>query len=310
MKFPQPVPVREIATKIGATILGDADALAYGINEIHQVAPGDITFVDIPKYFQKSLQSAASIIILNEKVKPPAGKTLLLCADPFAAYDGLVREYRPFIALDRTIHPSARIDPTAIIEPQVVIGPEVVIGPRTYIQANTTIAEYTQIGADVIIQNGALIGTEAFYFKRTAAGYQRWRSGGRVIIEDNVEIGAGCTINKGVSGDTRIGTGSRLDCQVHVGHDVTIGQRCLIAAQVGIGGNTRIGNEVVIYGQAGIAQNLTIGDRATISAKAGVSKDLEGGKLYFGIPAAEGRIAYRELAALRLLPEFFQEYYK
>jgi len=122
-----------------------------------------------------------------------------------------------------------------------------------------------------------------------------------VIIEDNVDIGAGCTINKGVSGDTTIGAGTKIDCQVHIGHDARIGKNCLIAAQAGISGNTVLGDEVVVYGQVGIAQNLKIGAKAVILAKSGVSKDLEGGKTYFGYPAQEAREAYKELATLRQL---------
>lgn len=309
MKFPQPIPVQEIARRIGAELIGDAGLLAGGINEIHQVQPGDITFVDVKKYFDKSLQSAASIVILNERVEAPRGKALLLCSDPFKAYNDLVLAFRPVQPMTQAISSSAEIDPSSVIEPNVVIGHHVRIGRNCHIQANVTVAEHTIIGDNVVIQSGAVIGTDAFYFKRTAEGFQRWRSGGRVIIENNVDIGAGCTINKGVSGDTVIGEGSKLDCQVHIGHDVVVGKRCLFAAQVGIGGNTVIGDEVIIYGQAGIAQNLQIGDKVMISAKSGVSKNLEAGKAYFGYPAGEARTIYRELAALRHLPEFFSNYY-
>lgn len=309
MKFSNPIPVREIAEKIGATLIGDDSLIATGINEIHQVQPGDITFVDVRKYFDKSLKSDASIILINEKAKCPKGKALLLCEDPFTAYNDIILEHRPFQPAKANISETAEVDPTAILEPNVVIGHHVRIGKHTYIQSNTVISEHTIIGDYVTIQAGALIGTDAFYFKRTEEGYQPWRSGGRVIIEDRVQIGAGCTINKGVSGDTVIGAGTKLDCQVHIGHDVVIGKNCLFAAQVGIGGNTVIGNDVILYGQAGIAQNLIIGDKAVVSAKAGVSKNLEGGKLYFGLPAAEARTAYKELAALRHLPEFLSVYY-
>ncbi len=311
MKLPSPIPVREIARRIHAQIIGDESLEATGINEIHQVQKGDITFVDVKKYFEKSLNSAASIIILNEKVKAPKGKALLLVDDPFHAYNQLVLEFRPVLRQKAAISETARIDPSAIIEPNVVIGHYVEIGKNTHIQSNVTIAEHTIIGDNVTIQSGAMIGTDAFYFKKTdEAGYFRWRSGGRVIINDNVDIGAGCTINKGVSGDTVIGEGSKLDCQVHIGHDVVIGKRCLFAAQVGIGGNTTVGDEVILYGQVGIAQNLKIGSRVVVLAKSGVSKDLEEGKAYFGYPAGEARAQYRELAALRHLPEFLKQYYK
>ena len=240
-----------------------------------------------------------SFVILNERVEAPAGKTLLLCADPFAAYNSIVLEHRPYQPLQNSISPLAEIHPSAIIEPNVVIGPYVKIGANSHIMANVTIAEHTLIGEAVIVQPGAIIGTEAFYFKRTAEGFFKWRSGGRVILEDRVDVGAGCTINKGVSGDTLIGAGTKLDSQVHIGHDVVVGKRCLFAAQVGIGGNCVIGDDVILYGQVGIAQNLHIGNKVVVLAKSGVSKDLEEGKVYFGYPAQEARAAYKELATLR-----------
>jgi UDP-3-O-[3-hydroxymyristoyl] glucosamine N-acyltransferase len=310
MKFQQPIPITEIAQQINAKIIGDEQLMATGINEIHQVEPGDITFVDVKKYFAKSLNSAASIIILNEKVNAPKGKALLLCEEPFDAYNSIIKAHRPFQPLSQAIHETAEIHPSAVIEPNVVIGAHVKIGASTYIQANATIGEYTEIGQRVVVQSNAIIGTDAFYFKKTEQGYEPWRSGGRVIIEDDVQIGAGCTINKGVSGDTVIGEGSKLDCQVHIGHDVKVGKRCLFAAQVGVGGNTEISDDVILYGQVGIAQNVKIGNNVIVLAKSGVSKSLEAGKTYFGYPANESRAAYKVLAAMRHLPEFFSNYYK
>ena len=310
MNFPHPIPVQEIAARIDATLIGDDTLEALGINEIHQVRPGDITFSDVKKYFTKALQSAATILILNEVTDCPPGKALLLCDDPFAAYDGLIRAFRPFQPVSQTISTTATIDPSAIIEPGAVIGHHVTIGKNCYIQSNVVVSEHTVIGDNVTIYAGALIGSDAFYFKKTESSYHRWRSGGRVILEDQVEIGAGCTINKGVSGDTIIGAGSKLDAQVHIGHDVVVGKNCLFAAQVGIGGNTVVGDNVVLYGQVGIAQNLKIGSNVVILAKSGVSKDLEAGKAYFGYPAGEARGIYRELSALRHLPEFFVKYYE
>lgn len=310
MKFPHPIPVKQLAEQYGAEIIGNEALQATGINEIHQVETGDITFVDVKKYFDKSLKSAASIIILNEKVECPEGKALLLCDKPFEVYNAIVLAHRPLIPVKQPMSETAEIHPTAVIESNVIIGHHVKIGANSFIQANTTIAEHTIIGERVVIQANSIIGSDAFYFKRTEEGYLPWRSGGRVIIEDDVQIGAGCTINKGVSSDTLIGKGSKLDCQVHIGHDVKVGQRCLFAAQVGIGGNTIIGDEVILYGQVGIAQNVTIGDKVIVLAKAGVSKSLDAGKAYFGLPANESRVAYKELAALRHLPEFFTNYYK
>lgn len=310
MKLPEPISVRELAQIIGAELIGDDTLMATGINEIHQVEKGDVSFVDVEKYYKKALHSAASIIIINKKVKCPSSKALLVCEDPFEAYNNLVLSYRPIESQTQAIDDTADIHPSSKIEPNVVIGKHVKIGRNCRIQANVTIGEYTEIGDDVFIQSGCSIGADAFYFKKTTYGYQKWRSCGRVLIEDKVDIGVGCTICRGVSGDTVIGAGTKLDAQIHIGHDVRIGQHCLIAAQVGIAGNTVLGDWVTLYGQVGIAQNLKIGDKAVVLAKSGVSKDLDAGKTYFGAPAGEVRTMYREMAALRHLPEFLANYYR
>ena len=307
MDFPIPIPVQELADQIGAKLLGDHSLAATGINEVHHLRPGDITFVDVEKYYQKALNSPATIVLINKETDPPPGKALLIVDNPFQAYNKLVWRYRPFQPVTASIADDAVIGEGTVIEPGAVIGHEVSIGRNCYIQANAYIGDYTIIGDEVIVQAGAVIGSDAFYFKKTADGFQKWRSGGRVILEDRVDIGANCTINMGVSSDTIIGEGSKFDCQVQIGHDTIVGKRCLFAAQVGIAGNCTIGDEVTIYGQAGIAQNVTIGTKAIISAKAGVSKDLEGGKMYFGIPAQEARVAYKELAALRQLPDHLRK---
>lgn len=304
MKFDKPIPILQLAKQIGATdILGDTSINALGINEIHQVREGDITFSDVKKYFDKALQSRATIIILNEKIEDiPEGKVILIHHQPFEAYDSIVRAHRPFQPLFNTVAESAVVHESVILEPNVVIGNHVRIGVGCYIQANAIIHDYTVIGKNVQIGAGAIIGTDAFYYKRTPTeGYKKWRSGGRVVIQDNVDIGSACTINKGVSGDTIIGSGSKLDCQVHVGHDVQIGKNCLFAAQVGIGGNTIIEDDVILYGQVGVAQNIKIGKAAIVLGQTGVSKDIEGGKTYFGYPVQEVKDAYKELALLRQL---------
>ncbi len=309
MKFPQSIPVRELALRLNARqIIGDETLFASGINEIHKVEPGDIAFSDVKKYFEKTLRSAATVILLNEAAECPSGKVILVVDNPFEAYDSLVRAHRPFEPLTAPVSHRADIHPTAIIEPGVMIAANVRIGAHCYIQANTCIGEYTHIGDHVNIGPNSVIGSDAFYFKKLSDGsYQKWRSGGRVIIEDHVDIGAGCTINKGVSGDTIIGAGSKLDCQIHIGHGAVIGKNCLLAAQVGIGGKTVLEDNVVLYGQVGVAQAIRIGKGAVVSAKAGVSKSLDGGKLYFGIPADDAREKYKELVALRQLPEVLKK---
>ncbi|MBK8556086.1 MAG: UDP-3-O-(3-hydroxymyristoyl)glucosamine N-acyltransferase [Lewinellaceae bacterium] len=307
MKFPQPIPVAELAARFNAELIGDASLQATGINEIHKVEPGDVAFSDAPKYFEKTLQSAATIILLNAPADCPPGKAILVVPEPFKVYDTLIREHRPFEPLSSPVSHRAHIHPSAILEPGVVVAANVRIGAYAYIQANTYIGEYTVIGDHVSIGPNSIIGSDAFYFKKQPDGsYQKWRSGGRVIIEDHVDIGAGCTINKGVSGDTVIGAGSKLDCQIHIGHGVVVGKNCLFAAQVGIGGKTIIEDNVVLYGQVGVVQAIRIGAGAVVLAGAGVSKSIEGGKTYFGAPADEMRTKYKELAALRMLPDMIK----
>lgn len=307
MKFPQPVSVKDIAESINASILGDDKIMATGINEIHNASKGDIIFVDVRKYFAKSLNSAASIIILNEQTECPEGKVLLLCDDPFGAYNSIVLQHRPLIPLIVSISEKAHIHPSCIIEPGVIIGPDVTIGQNCYLQANSVITGHTIIGNHVTIESGVVIGTDAFYYKKTAAGFQKWRSAGRVIIQDHVDIGSNSAINIGVSGDTIVGEGTKIDSLVHLGHEVKIGKRCQLTSQVTIGGNTVVGDDVILYGRVGIAHNLNIGNNVTVNAQSLVTKNLQPGKSYTGNPANETRQHLRRLAALRQLPDLLKE---
>ena len=284
MKFSNAIPVKRIAEKYACELFGNEEQLALGINEIHKVEKGDICFADIPKYFEKVITSDASIIILSKKVDIPEGKTLLVHPEPFQVYNQISLEYHPVVVLTGVVDSSSNIGQGTIVEPGAVIGPNVQIGKDCFIQSLAVIRENTIIGDRVRVHSGAMIGTDAFYFKRENEKYLKWNSCGRVIIEDDVEVGAGCTINKGVSGDTIIGAGTKMDSQIHIGHGAVIGKNCLMAAQVGIGGKTIIEDNVVMYGQVGIAQNLHIGKGAIILAKSGVAKNLEGGKVYFGVP--------------------------
>jgi UDP-3-O-[3-hydroxymyristoyl] glucosamine N-acyltransferase len=301
MNFNKPISVKEIAAHYGLKIIGNAENLAYGINEIHKVRPGDITFVDVEKYFKKSLESAATIILINKEVAVPEGKVLLVCENPFEVYNSIVWTHRPFRPLLQQHGENLNIGTDTVIEYGVHIGHNVTIGDRCYIQSGAYIGDFTVIGNDTEIQAKAIIGTDAFYFKKKDGNYLKWRSGGRVVIGNDVVVGAGCTINRGVSGDTVIGDGTKMDCLIHIGHGAVIGKNCLIAAQAGIAGKTIIGDNCTIYGQAGITQNLIIGDNVTIYAQSGIMKDLESGKSYFGSPADEAREKFREMHILKNL---------
>ena len=275
----------------------------YGINEIHMVENGDVTFVDHEKYYAKALNSAATFIIINKKEEPPIGKALLFHEDPFSAYNKIVRHFRSFSPSAKSISDSAVVGEGTVLQPGVFIGNHVTIGKHCIIHSNVSINDHGVIGDHVIIHSNTVIGSDAFYFKRRPEGYEKMFSCGRVVIHDHVEIGAGCTIDRGVSGDTVIGRGTKIDNLVHIGHDTVVGKNCLFAGQVGIAGVARIEDEVILWGQVGVSKDLTIGKGAVILAKSGVAKSLEGGKTYFGAPTQEARDKMRELAFIKQLPD-------
>ncbi|MDO5980517.1 UDP-3-O-(3-hydroxymyristoyl)glucosamine N-acyltransferase [Flavivirga spongiicola] len=307
MKFWQPHTLKDIAELIDCTFVGDANFPVLGMNEIHVVEPGDIVFVDHPKYYDKALDSAATIILINKEVACPSGKALLISDDPFRDFNRLTNHFKPFKASNTAISNSATIGKNTVIQPNCFIGNNVVIGDHCIIHGNVSIYDDTIIGNNVIIHSGTILGSSAFYYKNRPEGFDQLKSGGRVVIEDDVDLGAACTIDKGVTGDTTIKAGTKIDNQVQVGHDTVIGKKCLIASQVGIAGCVIIEDEVTIWGQVGITSAITIGKKAVISAKAGVSKSLEGGKSYFGIPADDFRSKYKEIAAIRKIPEILEK---
>ncbi|HUR12579.1 MAG TPA: UDP-3-O-(3-hydroxymyristoyl)glucosamine N-acyltransferase [Flavitalea sp.] len=310
MKFPSPVSIEWIASFIGAELVGDPSLHTTGINEIHKVEPGDLVFVDHPKYYEKCIHSAATFIIINKKTDFPAGKALLIHSQPFEAYQQIAQYFRPFVRATSSISKTSRTGEGTYIGPNVFIGHEVTIGSNSRIQPNVTILDHCVIGDGVIIQSGTVIGSDAFYYntkKDRSLWYKKMESCGRVIIGDHVEIGAGCTIDRGVTHDTIIGEGTKLDNQVHIGHDTVIGKNCLIAAQVGIAGAVTIGNGVILWGQVGINKTLTIGDNAVIMAQSGVPGDLEGGQAYFGSPVVSAKEKMRELVWIKRIPELWKK---
>lgn len=301
MRLNQPTTAAKLATHLKATLIGDGDLPVTGINEIHHVEKGDLTFVDFHKYYDVALNSAASVVLIDQIRPCPPGKALLVVEEPFKTYNGLVLAERPERKWSDTVDASAVIGEGTLVATGAIIGPGAIIGTNCRIKANAVIGEGVVLKDNVVVGAGAVVGEEAFYFKKTEEGFVPWRSGGSVLLESEVEIGPNCTIARGVSSITTIGRGTKLDAQVQIGHDCRIGQHCIIAAQVGIAGNTTVGDWCIFQGQVGIAQNLTIGDRTIILAKSGVSKNLEGDKEYFGYPAQEARTAFKDLAVLRRL---------
>ena len=310
MKFPSPVSVGWLAELTGAELVGNTAGHATGINEIHKVEEGDIVFVDHPKYYKKCLESAASFIIINALVDIPEGKALLVHDQPFEAYQKIVRHFRPFVPAEKSISDSSSTGEGTHVYPNVFIGHHVKIGKHCVIYPNVTIMDHCEIGDHVIIQSGTVIGSDAFYYntrKTREVWYNKMESCGRVIIEDHVEIGANCTIDRGVSHDTVIGAGTKIDNLVHIGHDTVVGKNCLFAGQVGIAGASTIGNGVILWGQVGVSKTLEIGDNAIVYAQSGVPASLPGNKTYFGSPAEDASVKLRELVWTKRIPEIWKK---
>lgn len=300
MKLNAPYRLDDIASIIGCHYIGNPAHQVTGINEIHLVESGDIVFVDHPKYYEKALNSAATTIIIDKETNCPEGKALIISANPFDDFNALTRHFAPKLG------PKTDSVDQDLIYPNVYIGHNVHIGKNVRIYPGASILDGTRIHDNVIIGANSVIGHDAFYYKKSNGKYNAMHSCGNVIIEEGVEIGALCTIDRGVTGITTIGRGTKIDNQVHVGHDTVIGQDCLIAAGVAIAGCVVIEDRVVIWGQVGIASSLKIGEGAIILAQSGVMKELEAGKTYFGTPCGEVKEKFRELVALRSLPDFMQ----
>ena len=299
MRFSKPYTLKQIAEIIGCAYQGSEDFEVLGMNEIHVVQPGEIVFVDHPKYYDKALNSKASVILINKEVDCPENKALLISDDPFRDFNRLSDYFRPFQPADKSVSISSEIGEGTHVQPNVFIGNHVKIGKNCLIYPNVVIYDHTVIADNVIIHAGSVIGADAFYFKKRESGFDQLKSSGRVVIESGVSIGALCTIDRGVTGDTTIGEGSVIDNQVHIAHDTVVGKKCLIAAQTGVAGCVVIKDEVTIWGQVGTTSGITIGEKAVVLAQSGVTKSIEGGKTYFGTPIEISREKLKQLAYLK-----------
>jgi UDP-3-O-[3-hydroxymyristoyl] glucosamine N-acyltransferase len=309
MKFPTPVKIETIATLINAKIIGNNNGEALGINEIHKVEVGDLVFVDHPKYYDTCLNSAATFIIINKEVEVPEGKAILITDTPFDAYCKIVEHYRPFEEAKALVN-TKTIGEGTYIYPSAFVGNHVSIGINCIIYPNVTIMDNCSIGNNVIIQSGTVIGSDAFYYntkKNRDVWYKKMPSCGTVVIEDDVEIGAGCMIDRGVTHDTRIGAGSKLDNLIHIAHDVVIGKNCLLAAATAIAGMTTLKDGVTVWGSCVINKTLTIGENAVLLARTGVGHNLEANKTYWGAPAQEASIIKRELIWIKRIPALWEK---
>ena len=307
MNLPKVYSLAEIGEILKQKTIGNPDFKITGINEIHMVKQGDLTFVDHPKYYTKALHSAATTIIINKEVECPEGKALIISKDPFSDFLKLVQRFRPFENANKNISDSATIGEGTIIQPGAFIGNHVKIGKNCLIHSNVSIYDHSIIGNDVIIQANVVIGADAYYFQKRAEGLKKFESCGRVIIKDRVEIGALCSIDKGVSGDTIIDEGTKMDNHCQVGHDTYIGKNCLIGAFAAIAGVTRIEDDVILWGRVTVNKDLVIGKGAIILATSGVLKSIEGNKTYFGSPAIEARTKWKEIAIQKKMTKQFDK---
>ena len=307
MKFPRQHTLKEIAEILQFKYVGDKNFPVFGMNEIHVVSSGDIVFVDHPKYYDKALQSEATVVLIDKEVKCPEGKALLISEDPFRDFNTLTLHFKPFYSSNKSISSSAKIGENTTIQPNCFIGNQVTIGNNCTIHSNVSIYDDTNIGNNVTIHAGTVLGANAFYYKKRSDGLDQLLSGGKVVIKDNVDIGAACTIDRGVTADTIIGEGTKLDNQVQIGHDTVIGKNCLIDSQVGIAGCVIIEGEVTIWGQVGTNSGITIGENAVILGQTGVTKSVKGGKSYFGTPIEESRTKLKELVYIKKIPDIIEK---
>lgn len=321
----------ELAAHVEGDLHGDCDALIRGVAGIKEAQEGEITFLGNPRYAGWLDTTRASAVILPMD-HPFNGRATIRVKDPYAAFRALMSLFQPPRApIPPGVHSSAMlgkevrvgkgaavgpnvvigdrsvIGDDAIMLPGVVIGSDVTIGCGCLIYPNTVIREGTQLGDRVIVHAGAVIGDDGFGFVTRGDQHEKVPQLGRVIIEDDVEIGANTCIDRATTGVTVIRRGTRIDNLVQVGHNVTIGRNSILCAQVGIAGSTAIGDKVTLGGQVGIVGHVELGDGAMVGAQAGVTKSIPAGTQVSGYPAAPHRLAKRIYASMRQLPQLIKE---
>jgi UDP-3-O-[3-hydroxymyristoyl] glucosamine N-acyltransferase len=322
------VTLADLAVRLGCRLDGDGAIEVSRVAGIEDAGPGDLTFLANPKYASRLGTTRASAVIATDETSG-APCAVLRTAQPYLAFAAAVGILTPPHRPQPGISPLAAIDPTAEVGPDASVGPFVVIGRGARVGARTVLAAHAVVGAGsvvgadchihahvsiredvtlgdrVVVQDAAVIGSDGFGFAREADGsHRKIPQVGRVVIEDDVEIGAQSAIDRPAVGETRIGAGTKIDNLVQVAHGVRIGRRALLAAQAGIAGSTVLGDDVVMAGQSGATGHVRLGRGAIVGAKSAVTKDVEAGAHVAGIPAGP-LPEWREAAVLlRRLPEF------
>jgi UDP-3-O-[3-hydroxymyristoyl] glucosamine N-acyltransferase len=323
-----PFSLGELATKIGAELKGNPDLLIYGLATLEEAKEGDLSYVTSPKFRKLAASSKASAMLAYPNFECE-NRSLLILKDPYLGFARAMRHfYRLYpqadpgvaqtavIAEDVKVPPSAhighhvvisrgvRIGEETVIQPGTFVGENVTLGNKCYIFSNVSIRENVKIGNGVVIYPNVVIGSDGFGYCWDGAKHVKIPQVGTVIIEDDVEIGAGTTIDRATLGETVIGRGAIIDNLVQIAHNCKIGEYSVICAQVGMAGTTSLGRHVTLAGQVGIAGHLTIGDDSIIEAQSGVAGDTPAGSVYFGYPARDYRQAHKINAIIGRLPEY------
>ncbi len=310
---------------------GDGAVRVSAVNTLEDAQAGEISFLSNPKYTDLLGQTKASAVISDRSVAAPEGLTLLRCDDPYAGVTAaIIRIHgyrvhpewgiddRAIIAESATVGDGANIGPYVTISDHVVIGEDVtiypgcylgehaVVGDRVILFPNVVIYDHACLGNRITVHAGSVIGQDGLGYVRHKGGWLKIPQVGKIVIEDDVEIGAACALDRATLGTTRIGRGTKMSDSVVVGHGASIGEECMFVAQVGIAGSATIGNHVTLAGQSGVGGHLTVGDGATVGARGGVITDLEPGREYGGFPAVEVAAFRRQVVNLRRLPELRQ----
>ncbi|MCI0400010.1 MAG: UDP-3-O-(3-hydroxymyristoyl)glucosamine N-acyltransferase [Gammaproteobacteria bacterium] len=324
--------LKEISAKLRCDVIGDPEIEITGVAPIESAQSGQITFLSNKKYRRYLATTNASVIILEKADDLPEGKSALISSMPYFTFAEIMNLLHATSKPERGIHPSAIISPSAVIGKDLSVGPlsvigdnvtignnvsilshcvlyqDVQIGNDTLIHSHCVIREGCQVGSRVVLQNSVIVGTDGFGFaKRHDNSWLKISQTGTVVIEDDVEIGAGSAIDRATIGTTVIGKGTKIDNLVQIGHGSIIGQNTLLCAQVGLAGSTRVGSEVILSGQVGAAGHLEIGDRVIATAQTGIPNSVEPGKVVSGYPAIDNRDWLKSSAIFAQLPKLQKE---
>ncbi|MCK4536068.1 MAG: UDP-3-O-(3-hydroxymyristoyl)glucosamine N-acyltransferase [Desulfuromonadales bacterium] len=303
----------ELAELVGGRVSGDSSIIICGVASLDSAGSGEITFLSNPKLRSLLPQSEAAAIVVTPKLAENVDKPLLLVGNPYLAFAKLLTFFRvpafkaEGISSGADVHPDAeiadnvticsgcvvgagaRVAQGTILHPNVVIYPGANVGQDCVLHAGAIVREDCHLGERVILQPAAVVGSDGFGFAPDGEAYFKIPQVGRVIVEDDVEIGASSTIDRGTLGDTRIGRGTKIDNLVQVAHNVQIGENCILVSQVAIAGSTRIGDHSTFGGQSAAAGHLKVGSNVTIAARGGVTNDVADGTSLAGAPAIPHR---------------------